>query len=164
MAELQPLQGTWTGVVVGEKSDTKITITITGSSFHFYRDANFWFGTTIILIKPWHPPHELPAIEQNSLVGIELGGVSPVERAGLSAAIKPQQLLVTIKDSAASQRDAIGKTVIAIFKIEDGLLTLAAGGDGADGAPTSFEDEKITRYELRKIPPSAKKIEPPKAK
>lgn len=27
----------------------KITITITGNSFHFYRDTNFWFDTTITL-------------------------------------------------------------------------------------------------------------------
>jgi len=27
----------------------KITITITGDSFHFYRDTNFWFDTTITL-------------------------------------------------------------------------------------------------------------------
>src|SRR6266567_4392629 len=48
-AELQPLQGTWKGVVVGDKSDDKITITITGNSFHFHRDTNFWFETTITL-------------------------------------------------------------------------------------------------------------------
>ena len=159
LAELQPLQGTWAGIVVGENSDTKITITITGSSFRFHRDTNFWFGTTIMLIKPWHPPHELPATQQNSLFGNELGGVSPVERAGLTAAINPQQLTVTIKDSAPSQRDAIGKVVVALFKIEDGLLTIAAGGDGAEGVPNSFDGEKMTRYELRQIPPREKKSE-----
>ena len=48
-AELQPLQGTWEGGVVGDKSHDKITITITGNSFHFHRDTNFWFETTITL-------------------------------------------------------------------------------------------------------------------
>ena len=47
--ELQLLQGTWEGVAVGDESQKKITITITGNSLHFHRDANFWFETTITL-------------------------------------------------------------------------------------------------------------------
>jgi uncharacterized protein (TIGR03067 family) len=46
--ELQPLQGTWEGVMVGA-AHQKITITITGNSLHFHRDTNFWFETTITL-------------------------------------------------------------------------------------------------------------------
>lgn len=48
-AELQLLQGTWEGVMVGQEKDGKITITITGNSFHFHRDTDFWFETTITL-------------------------------------------------------------------------------------------------------------------
>jgi uncharacterized protein (TIGR03067 family) len=48
-AELQLLQGTWEGVMVGNESHGKITITITGNSLHFHRDTNFWFETTITL-------------------------------------------------------------------------------------------------------------------
>ena len=49
-AELQLLQGTWEGAEMGNKSShEKITITITGNSFHFHRDTNFWFDTTITL-------------------------------------------------------------------------------------------------------------------
>ena len=48
-AELQPLQGTWEGVLVGDKAHQKITITIAGNSLHFHRDTNFWFETTITL-------------------------------------------------------------------------------------------------------------------
>ena len=47
--ELQLLQGTWEGVLVGDKARQKITITITGNSLHFHRDTNFWFETTITL-------------------------------------------------------------------------------------------------------------------
>ena len=47
--ELELLQGTWEGVVVGDKSREKITITITGNSLHFHRDTNFWFETTITM-------------------------------------------------------------------------------------------------------------------
>jgi len=48
-AELQLLQATWEGVLVGDKAHQKITITITGNSLHFHRDTNFWFDTTITL-------------------------------------------------------------------------------------------------------------------
>ena len=115
---------------MGEKSESKITITITGSSFHFHRDTNFWFETTITL----------------------------------PAATNPRQLRATIKDSAPSQRESIGKAVTAIFKIEEGILTIAARGDGAEDTPTSFEDEKVTRYELRKVPSHEKKVEQLRAK
>src|SRR6185295_9569275 len=48
-AKLQPLQGKWEGVMVGQEKDGKITITITGNSLHFHRDTNFWFETTFTL-------------------------------------------------------------------------------------------------------------------
>jgi uncharacterized protein (TIGR03067 family) len=133
-SELHRLQGTWEGVVVGDKARDKITITITGDSFHFHRDSNFWFATTITLPE-----------------GAE-----------------PRQLRATIKDCAPAQGDsAIGKLVVAIFKIEEGTLTLAARGDGAEATPKSFEakeDKGLTRYELRKVQPQNKNAEPPNTK
>lgn len=120
-AELQRLQGTWKGAVAGDTSGNKITITITGNSFHFHRDEDFWFETTIVL-----PP-----------------------------ATNPQQLHATIKDCAPAQgENSIGKVVVAIFKIEDGKLILAARGDGSPETPKSFdatEDNGLTRYELWKV-------------
>ena len=47
--ELQRLQGTWEGVMVGQEKNGPITITITNNSLHFHRDTNFWFETTITL-------------------------------------------------------------------------------------------------------------------
>jgi uncharacterized protein (TIGR03067 family) len=127
-AALERLQGTWQGVMVGQESTGKITITISSNSFHFHRDTNFWFETTITL-----PP-----------------------------GTDPQQLHATIKGSAAPQRDAIGKVVVAILKIEDGTLTLATRGGGAEETPTRFDDEKVSRYELRKAHPPKKNTELPK--
>ena len=124
-SELQRLQGTWEGVVVGDKSDNKYTITITGDSFHFHRDSNFWFATTITL----------------------------------PADTDPQQLHATIKEGAPGQEASVGEVVVAIFKIEDGLLTLAVRG-GGDEAPKSFEaaeDQGLTLYELRKVQPGSGK-------
>jgi uncharacterized protein (TIGR03067 family) len=46
---LQKLQGKWHGVVVGDKSEDRYTVTIAGDSFHFQRDTNFWFETRIKL-------------------------------------------------------------------------------------------------------------------
>ena len=131
--ELQLLQGTWEGVVVGDKAHEKITITITGNSFHFHRDTNFWFETTITL----------------------------------PAGTDPKQLHATIKGCPPSQADSIGKVVGAIFKIEDGTLTLATSGGGAEETPKSFEateDKGLTRYELRKVQPQKKNTQPPKTK
>ena len=103
---------------MGDKSDDQYTVTITGNSFHFYRDSKFWFATTIALPE----------------------------------GTCPRQLHATIKDGAPGQESSVGKVVVAIFKIEDGTLTLAAGG--SEETPKSFEaaeDKVVTRYELRKV-------------
>ena len=80
----------------------------------------------------------------------------------LPAGTNPKQLHATIKDGANS----VGQVVVAIFKIEDGTLTLATGnGDGE--APKSFEatgDNGLNRYELRKVQPQEKNAQRPKTK
>ncbi len=80
----------------------------------------------------------------------------------LPAGANPKQLHATIKDGASS----VGQVVVAIFKIEDGTLTLATGnGDGE--APKGFEstgDNGLNRYELRKVQPQKKNTQPPKTK
>jgi uncharacterized protein (TIGR03067 family) len=129
--ELQPLQGIWEGVMVGDKARTKISITVTGHSFHFHRDTNFWFETSITL-----PP-----------------------------GTNPKQLHATIKGCPPSQRDSIGKVAVAIFKIEDGVLTLGTGDP--DEPPKSFEaaeNEGKTFYELRKVQTQKENTPPPLGK
>ena len=82
----------------------------------------------------------------------------------LPAGTDPKQLYATIKGNAASQgTNAIGKVVGAIFKIEDGTLTLATIGDDAEETLKSFEAAG-TRYELRKVQPQNKNTQPPKIK
>lgn len=113
------------------QSHGKITIKITGDSFHFHRDTNFWFETAITL----------------------------------PAGTDPKQLHATIKGCPASQASSIGQVVRAIFKIEDGILTLATGG--GEEAPTSFEvtgNNGLLRFELRKVQPQKKDTQPPKTK
>ena len=58
--ELQPLQGTWEGVLVGDQAQQKITIRITGNSLHFHRDTNFWFET-IMTVPAGKEPKQLHA-------------------------------------------------------------------------------------------------------
>jgi uncharacterized protein (TIGR03067 family) len=78
----------------------------------------------------------------------------------LPAGTEPKQLHATIKDSAS--KDSLGTVVVAIFKIEDGTLTLATGnGDGE--APKSFEAAP-NRYELKKVQSLKKNGEPSKSK
>jgi hypothetical protein len=48
-AALPFLQGTWEGVLVGDKLQKKVTVTIAGNELHFHRDRNFWFEATMIL-------------------------------------------------------------------------------------------------------------------
>ena len=78
----------------------------------------------------------------------------------LPAGTDPKQLHATIKDSGG--KDSIGKVVVAIFKIEDGTLTLATD-NGAGEALKVFETAP-NRYELRKVQPQKKNAEPPKTK
>ncbi len=59
-AELELLQGTWEGVLVGDKTHQKIAIAITGNSLQFHRDTNFWFETTITVL-PGKVPKQLHA-------------------------------------------------------------------------------------------------------
>ncbi len=123
-AEMQPLQGTWEGVELGQESRGKITLTITGHSLHFHRATNHWFETTITL----------------------------------PADTDPQQLRARINGGS----DSIGKVVAAIFKIEDGTLTLAAD-QGSAKTPKSFEDGEAAHYEFLKVQLQKKNPEPPKS-
>jgi uncharacterized protein (TIGR03067 family) len=88
-AELQLLQGTWEGTVVGDKSREKIIITITGNSFHFHRDTNFWFETTITLPAGTDPKQLHATIKgcppsQANSIGKVVGAIFKIEDATLT--------------------------------------------------------------------------------
>ena len=63
----------------------------------------------------------------------------------------PQQLHATIQDCSPPSTNAIGKVVFAIFKIEDGTLTLAED-DMSDQPPKTFSSAS-SRYVLKKVQP-----------
>ena len=66
---------------------------------------------------------------------------------------EPKQLSATIGDSVPPT-DNSDQVVIAIYKIQDGILTLATNG-GSDAIPASFANA-ASRYELRKVQPRAR--------
>ena len=77
----------------------------------------------------------------------------------LPAGTDPQQLHATIKDSSPPT-NGIGQVVLAIFKIEDGTLTLAVEGD----EPPKTFDGTSARYNLKKVQPQRRKVEAPTPK
>ena len=79
----------------------------------------------------------------------------------LPAGTDPQQLHATIKDSSPPT-NGIGQVVFAIFKIEDGTLTLAED-DMSDKPPKTFASAS-SRYVVKKVQPQKKNAEPPKTK
>ena len=92
---------------------------------------------------------------------LQFQGLKPTERYDatftLPAGTDPQQLHATIKEGPVP-RD-IGKMVFAIFKIENGTLTLAGIPASADQSPkpfgqeSGFENNSMFRYDLRKLQP-----------
>src|SRR6185436_16712161 len=69
----------------------------------------------------------------------------------------PQQLHATINDCSPPSTNAIGKVVFAIFKIEDGTLTLAED-DMSDKPPKDFPSAS-SRYNVKKAQPQKKNAE-----
>ena len=76
----------------------------------------------------------------------------------LPAGTDPKQLHATIKNCPPSQADSIGKVVGAIFKVEDGTLTLA--DYALSGEPPKTFADATSRYILKKVQPQKKEAKP----
>ena len=84
----------------------------------------------------------------------------------LPAGTDPQQLRATIKDSSPPT-NSIGQVVVAIFKIEDGTLTLAYNQDPEGPPPNAFPSDTnspFPRMDLKKVQPQKKNVELSKSK
>jgi hypothetical protein len=85
---LQKLQGTWSGSVLNDRSKAQYTLRIRGDSFHFHRDTNFWFGTTITVPAGTEPQQFFATIhtcapgQENSL-GKRVAAIFQVEEDNL---------------------------------------------------------------------------------
>jgi len=76
----------------------------------------------------------------------------------LPAGTDPQQLRATIKNSAPPT-NSVGQVVVAIFKVEEGTLSLAVNQDPEGPPPNAFPSDlnsPIARYDLRKVQPRNK--------
>ena len=94
-------------------------------------------------------------IEGNSLVYRNVGGwfkttFTLPARTGTG----PRQLHATIKESSPPSKDTVGTVVFAIYKIEDGTLTLAEY-DGQAKPPEGFDND-ASRYVVKKVEPQKK--------
>ena len=102
---------------------------------------------------------------------ITITGTSLLYRAGtnwfrttftLPEGTDPWQLHATVTDCSPPTNNSIGTVVFAIFKLEDGILTLAEV-DASDKPPESFASAS-SRYIVKKGEPARENAEPPKPK
>jgi uncharacterized protein (TIGR03067 family) len=119
--ELQPLQGTWEGVLVGDKAHQKIIITITGNSLHFHRDTNFWFETTITLPAGTDPKQLHATIKgcppsQGDSIGKVVRASFQIENGTLTLATMGDDAKETPKDFGAIEDT--GRTRYELRKIQ----------------------------------------------
>jgi hypothetical protein len=89
-AEVQHLQGTWEGALVGQESAGKITITFTGNSLHFQGlRADQWYDATFTLREGTRPRQLRATITGSALVrdiGTVIGAIFKIENRTLSLA------------------------------------------------------------------------------
>ncbi len=112
---------------MGGKPGEKVTIKISGDSFHFHRDSDFWFKTRIALPPGTEPQQMLATILDSASAGDTVGQV-------IGAIVK-------IED----------ETLIVATKGGDG-----PSGQTPKGFDVT-QEAGLTRFDLRKVPrPSAR--------
>jgi hypothetical protein len=162
--ELQLLEGTWEGVEVHDKVTSK-NPDFQKTSEQKPNEMGLEFLRDGVFASP-QESHEkiIITITGNSLHFHRDTNFWFETTITLPAGTDPKQLHATIKGCPPSQADSIGKVVGAIFRINDGTLTLATYAM-SDEPPRSFEDaedKRLIRYELWKVQPQKKNTRPPK--
>lgn len=104
-AELQSLQGTWKGHMVGEEKSGEVILTVKGNSLHFHRDAGFWYKTTLEVPEGKKPPEFRATIKESP----ESGSIGEVVRAVFE--VKDETLkLGTIGDDEVTTATSLEKS------------------------------------------------------
>jgi uncharacterized protein (TIGR03067 family) len=89
-AEVQRLQGTWEGVLVGQESAGRITITFNGNSLHYQGlRADQWYDATFTLPEGTRPRQIRATITGSAQVkdiGTVIGAIFKIENRTLSLA------------------------------------------------------------------------------
>jgi hypothetical protein len=133
-AELQPLQGSWEGVLVGDEA-VKVSITIAGNALHFQRlGMEDWFETTFTLPAGTYP-QQLHATIKNC--------PEPCPDIG-----KVVFTIFKIED---------GTLTLA------GIQASSVEPPKTFGEIPGIEDNRIFRYKLKKVQPSMLITQPPPA-
>ena len=142
-AALPLLQGAWEGVLVGDKLQKKVTVTVAGNSLRFHRDRNFWFETTVILPADKDPRQLHATITgRSSSQPVDVGRV-------VRALFKIEDETLTMAtigddpEETPKSFEALG-TRYELRKVQ------------------STQDKGPTRDEPRSVPPQKKYSQPPK--
>ncbi|MEO6245085.1 MAG: hypothetical protein ABIQ12_06585 [Opitutaceae bacterium] len=140
-AALPLLQGAWEGVLVGDKLQKKVTVTITGNALHFYRDRNFWFETTVTL----------PAGKDPKQLHATLTGRSPSQPVDIGRVVRAffkledeALTLATISDEAEETPKSFEAAVGTRYELR------------------KVQDKGLIRSEPQNVQPQKKYSQPPK--
>ena len=142
-AALPLLQGTWEGLLVGDKLQKKVTVTIAGNELHFHRDRNFWFETTMTL----------PADKDPKQLHATITGRSPSQPVRIGQVVRA---FFKIEEEALTLA-AIGDEAEETPKSFEAAATRY---ELRKVEPT--KDNGLTRSELRNVQPQKKYTQPPK--
>jgi len=161
-AELQPLQGTWEGIFVEDQGPPKTTAP---QATPERKPDDIDIG--VLNFKELSPPPKPAEKITLTVTGDSLHFYRDTNfwfktTITLPPGTNPQQFHATIKECPPSQLDSIGQVVGAIFKIEDGTLTLA-DYTLSDEPPKTFASAR-SRYVLKRVPSKQKPTEPLKPK
>jgi hypothetical protein len=135
-AELELLQGSWEGVLVGQEAAGKVSITITGNSLHFQGlNTDEWYETTFTLPAGTYPQQLHATIKDCPQPCDDIGKA-------VFAIVKVEEGTLTLV----------------------GIQATAAEPPKTFGEFPFLEDNRIFRYTLKKVQPQNKITQPPQAK
>jgi hypothetical protein len=138
-AELQRLQGSWEGILVGHETEGKVSVTIKGNSLYFQGlNPSEWYDTTFTL-PAGTDPQQLHATIKDCPEPDNIG--------------KVVFAILRIEDGTLTLAGSQG--------IKDNSMF---GSDLKKGQSYGFENNPMFRYDLKKVEPQKKVTQPPKPK
>lgn len=154
-AELKPLQGRWEGVLLGQESAGKVSLTITTNSLRFQgRDKDDWYVATFTMDTETNPKQlhtTITAAHQTNHIGSVVRAIFKIEDETLYLAG------IQEKDQEPPKTFSDPKPAV---KSPNGALDLSGSGLGGLSEAKPFEDNTVFRYKLQKLPPQ--KMPPPR--
>ena len=138
---LQQLQGAWQGVLTGQETAGKVSLTITGQVLHFQGlNTNEWYDTTFALPADTHPQQLHATIKRGPRsedIGKTVTAILKIENDTLT--------LAGVEASAAEPLKTFGESKPSAAPFEVIPATPAP-------AP-AFEGNSLFRYDLKRVAP-----------